>query len=194
MITESALTNMILREAGRFVGLRETKPNAAWDKPSTPGPDTDLSNELRTIMRPSPWQDGWAYCAAWAEAIVSTALARCGATPAEISRFTGLHGPHVMSNVRAFRAKGLISEYATPGALWLARHGKTDKGHEGIVVTTESNRMATMEANTSAGADVPAKERDGDWIANRIRNPRTNGALNTQGFVSVAAILQLVRG
>lgn len=192
MITETALTNMILREASRFTGLKEVRPNAVWDDPKTPGPDTALSNELRRIMKPAPWQEGWAYCAAFPEAIVHQSLIRLGATPEQITRFTQLHGPHVMTNVRAFRKAGLIDQRPSPAALWLARHGTTDRGHEGIVVVPEGQRMSTIEANTSAGADIPAKEREGDWITNRIRNQSTNGQLITQGFVSVASILKLI--
>jgi hypothetical protein len=191
-ISESALLNMILREGSRFVGLREVRPNATWENPMTPGPDTALSNELRSLMRPAPWQDGWAYCAAFTEAIVTHSLFRLGANPHQIDRFAKLHGPHVMTNVRAFRKAGLIDPRPTPGALWLARHGSTDRGHEGIVVVPEGQRMSTIEANTSAGADIPAKEREGDWITNRLRNQSTNGKLITQGYISVVSILRLI--
>jgi hypothetical protein len=193
-MTETGFLNMLLREAGRFVGLRETVSNRAWDKPSTAGSDKALSDELRGLMRPAPWEDGWAYCAAFTEGMVVVALRRLGMGEKEIARFAKLHGPHVMSNVRAFKAAGLLSQVPVPGALWLAQHGTSDRGHEGIVVGFDEGRMATIEANTSAGADVPAKEREGDWITNRVRNPKSNGILMTRGFVTPAAILKLVTG
>ena len=33
------LATATLRHASRFLGLREIRPNADWDLPSTPGPD-----------------------------------------------------------------------------------------------------------------------------------------------------------
>ena len=58
-MTKDLLAQGIIRHASRFVGLREVKPNADWDNPSTPGPDRVLVDELRALMRQSPWEEGW---------------------------------------------------------------------------------------------------------------------------------------
>ena len=57
-----ALAAQIVREASRFVGLREVRRNSDWDNPRTPERDYALAEELRQLMRPSPWEEGWAYC------------------------------------------------------------------------------------------------------------------------------------
>ena len=31
------------------------------------------AEELRKLMRPSPWEEGWAYCAAYCEGVVAAA-------------------------------------------------------------------------------------------------------------------------
>ena len=43
------LANAIVRQAGRFIGLREVRPNAEWENPKTPGRDLALAEELRTM-------------------------------------------------------------------------------------------------------------------------------------------------
>jgi hypothetical protein len=193
MITELSLANMILREASRFVGLREVKPNTQWDNPQTVGFDAELSNELRSIMRPAPWQEGWAYCAAFAEGIVVSSLRRLGADEAQIRKFSNVHTAHCMTNFRAFKAKGLISTKPVTGSLWIAQNGTTDQGHEGIVIAAQSGSMTTLEANTSnSNKSLPSQEREGDWITNKIRNLNTNGRLVTRGFVSPENILRLI--
>jgi hypothetical protein len=150
--------------------------------------------ELRELMRPTPWQEGWAYCAAFAEGMVVSALRRLGAQEAQIRRFAKHHTAHVMTNARAFRGLDLLSGVPTPGALWFARHGATDRGHEGICLTGAQNgRMSTVEANTSLDPSSPEKEREGDWITTRVRGVRSNGTLKTQGFLPVSAILALIK-
>ena len=77
------LAAQIVREASRFVGLREVRRNSDWDNPRTPERDFALAEELRALMRPSPWEEGWAYCAAYAEGVVVAALqARFGLSTA----------------------------------------------------------------------------------------------------------------
>ena len=87
-MTSDQLAQGIIRHASRFVGLREVKPNANWDNPSTPGPDRALVDELRSLMRQSPWEEGWAYCAAFAEGMVLAALRSLAATPTQITPAT----------------------------------------------------------------------------------------------------------
>ena len=182
----------ILRVASRFVGLKEVKPNAKWDNPSTPGSDAALSDELRALMRPSPWQDGWAYCAAFVEGVVAQALRNLGYSEKQVQNWADVMSPHCVTASRNFESKRILRQSPVRGAIWLARHGSGSSGHCGIVRALNGATMATTEANTSAGADVPAKEREGDWIADRVRNVGQNGSLTTLGFVHPADILKLV--
>lgn len=193
VLAPEVLAHAIIREASRFIGLREVKPNTDWDNPSTPGPDTALARELRALMRPSPWEEGWAYCAAFAEGVVAAALLRL-VPPAETARFRAVMGPHCVTAAGAFRARGLLTQSPQPGSIWLARHGTTSNGHAGIVCTTKGTKMATIEANTSLDPSTPAKEREGDWITNRLRGTQLNGSLRTLGFVTPDAILSLCGG
>lgn len=184
------LAHLIIAEARRYCRLREVKPNAQWDNPSTPGPDTALVAELRTGMRQSPWEDGWAYCAAFAEHIIAAALLKWGATPAQIAKWHATMSPHCMTAVRSFRGLGLLSTTSVPGALWLARHGTTENGHAGLVELSHAPQMDTIEANTSSGQS--GSQRDGDWITTRLRPISGPGDLRTQGFVHPSSILRLI--
>ena len=196
-ITETALANMIIKVAREFVGMKEVgkNPNAKWDKPTTPDPDTELNARLIALMRPAPWQEGWAHCAAFAEGMVCEALRRCGASEDQIRGFSRVHTPGVMRNVNELNQRKLLSTTPSMAALWLAQHGTSALGHEGIVTVPviSPGRMGTIESNTSAGpAQTAEGDREGDWITEKTRAHNTNGKLRTRGFLSVASILKLI--
>ncbi len=191
-MTSDQLAQGIIRQASRFIGLREVKPNADWDNPNTPGNDRALVDELRSLMRQSPWEPGWAYCAAFAEGMVLAALRSLAATPDQIKRWQATMTPHCVTSAANFRSLGLLSESAVPGSIWLARHGSTSNGHAGIVTAVRGVSMATIEGNTSLDPGSDAKEREGDWITHRIRFLKGNGTLNTLGFITPASILKLI--
>ena len=191
-MSPEALTNAILRQAGRFTGLREVQPNTDWDNPATPGTDRALVDELRALMRPSPWEPGWAYCAAFCEGIVLAALRSLSATPAQIKRWQETMTPHCVTSATNFRKLGLLSDSAEPASIWLARHGSTSKGHAGIVTAVRGVSMATIEGNTALDPASAEKEREGDWITQRLRFLKGTGTLATLGFVTPASILKLI--
>ena len=191
-MTSDQLAQGIIRQASRFIGLREVKPNADWDNPNTAGPDRPLVDELRALMRQSPWEPGWAYCAAFAESMVLAALRSLAATPEQIKRWQATMTPHCVTSAGNFRERGLLSANAEPGSIWLARHGITSNGHAGIVTAVRGMSMATIEGNTSLDPSSDAKEREGDWITHRIRFLKGRGTLNTLGFITPAAILKLI--
>lgn len=192
-LTNAEFGNRIVREASRFIGLREVKPNAQWDNPKTPGPDTALVKELRELMRPTPWADGWSYCAAFCEAILRKVLADIGATPAEAAKFLKVMGPGVRVSFNAFEKLKLTHPVPAVGAIWFARHGTTAQGHAGLVTSLSiaNQQMSTIEANTSLDSRDPAKDRDGDWITTRTFSAKGRGDLVTLGFLTPAAILKL---
>jgi len=191
-MSPEALTNAILRQAGRFTGLREVQPNTDWDNPATPGTDRALVDELRALMRPSPWEPGWAYCAAFCEGIVLAALRSLSATPAQIKRWQETMTPHCVTSATNFRKLGLLSDSAEPSSIWLARHGSTSNGHAGIVTAVRGVSMATIEGNTALDPASAEKEREGDWITQRLRFLKGTGTLATLGFVTPASILKLI--
>lgn len=191
-ISETELSNRIVREASRFVGLREVRPNARWDNPATPGPDAALCLELREKMRPVPWEEGWPYCIAFVEAMVVSSLRQCGATEDQVRRFSRVMNAHVMSSLAGFRKLGLIVQTPSPVSVWFAQHGATTRGHAGIVPAMRGVSMSTIEANTSLDPSNPIKEREGDWITTRVRHVKANGKLVTRGFLPVASILKLI--
>lgn len=193
-LTPERLGELLIREPGRFIGLREIKPNADWDNPKTPGPDADLARELRELMRPTPWAPGWAYCIAFVEAMVRKTFARAAITPTEADKVLSVLGPHVLTTFRKFKALGLTSATPVPGAIWLAQHGASENGHAGIVTTVArlSPTMSTIEANTALDSKDPAKDREGDWITTRAFLAGGRGELRTLGFVTPAALLKLL--
>ena len=191
-MTSDSLATAVMRQAGRFIGMREVKPNADWDNPSTAGPDRALVDELRSLMRSSPWEPGWAYCAAFCEGMVLAALRSQSATPDQIKRWQTTMTPHCVTSAANFRKLGLLSPTAAPGAIWLARHGSTNNGHAGIVTAVRGLSMSTIEGNTSLDPSTDAKEREGDWITPRIRFLKGSGTLNTLGFIAPASMLKLI--
>jgi hypothetical protein len=194
-ITELALAQMVLKVALELVGLKEIRHNSKWDDPTTHQWDQEKSDRVIALMRPAPWEPGWAYCIALVEGIYRDALTRCGATDEEVKKFSRVIGAHVMTSYRNFEAKGLVSPLPTMGAIWLAQHGKTDTGHAGIVVSqNKGSTMNTFEGNTSKQFDPanPKAEREGDWITLKTRKNGINGDLKTRGFVSVASVLKLI--
>jgi hypothetical protein len=191
-MTSDTLATAVMRHAGRFIGLREVKPNADWDNPSTAGSDRALVDELRSLMRSSPWEPGWAYCAAFCEGVVIAALRSLSATPEQIKRWQTTMTPHCVTSATNFSKLSLLSPTAIPGAIWLARHGQTSNGHAGIVTSLRSVNMSTIEGNTSLDPSSDAKEREGDWITARIRPLKGSGSLVTLGFITPDAILKLI--
>lgn len=181
----------IIRNAKRFTGLREVKPNAEWDNPKTPTRESMLSEELRKLMRPSPWEPGWAYCAAFCEAVVSAAIAHLG-TPEQVQKFRDSMNSGVLASRNRFRELGMLSKFPSPGSIWLAQHGSTNNGHAGIVVSLTEVNLCTIEANTSLDSTDSAKDREGDWITGRVFGHSGRGTLKTVGFVTPASILQRI--
>jgi len=190
---EEVYVEALLKFASQFAGLKEVKPNAAWDKPSTPGADTDLSNLLISIMRPSPWEKGWAYCAAFVEGCVIETLKSLGVSSYARAKVASVLSPHCVTTYNNFKREGLISSIPTRGSIWIARKDGSSSGHMGFVRQPSGPTMATLEANTSAGEEADAdKIREGDWIDFKIRSVKRNGNLLTLGFIDPSAILDLI--
>ncbi|MCB1209487.1 MAG: hypothetical protein KDK97_09180 [Verrucomicrobiales bacterium] len=185
------LATAIIRHASQFLGLREVRPNADWDNPATPAPDRALAEELRTLMRPSPWAEGWAYCAAFCEGMVLAALRSVGASPDQCKRWQDTMTPHCVTSARNFKKLGLLVPLPASGAVWLAQHGSGSNGHAGLVTAVRGMSMATIEANTSLDQTSPEKDREGDWITTRLSYVKGRGSLHTLGFVHPASILKL---
>lgn len=191
-VCEETLAVQIVREASRFVGLREVRRNSDWDNPKTPERDYGIAEELRKLMRPSPWEEGWAYCAAYTEGVVAAALRSLGFPEAKIQRWHKVMTPHCVTSAGNFRARKLLTDKPERGAIWLARHGSTSNGHAGIVTAASGKSMSTIEANTSLDRTTPAKDREGDWITTRVRGIGGTGSLKTMGFVTPSSILALL--
>lgn len=190
-MTAEQLGNEIVRVAGQFIGLREVRPNADWDNPRTPSVEAALARVLRDMMRPSPWEPGWAYCAAFCEGVVTSAMKYSGATSAHVRRWQETMTPHCVTSAANFRKLRLLSGTATTGAIWLARHGSTSNGHAGIVTAIRGEWLCTIEANTSLDATSAEKDREGDWITTRIFPRRGRGRLQTIGFITPESVLRL---
>lgn len=178
----------IIALATDFVGLVETQQNARWDHPSTGWRDSDKEVWLRTWMRKVPgWTPGAPYCAAFAGAIPAAVLYAAGLSmnTLKLGWFDGWTA-HCVTNYNTFRDLGRISDSPKPGALWLARHGNTSRGHAGIVASMSGGVMTTIEGNTD-----DAGTREGDGIFLKTLPLRGRGKLRTLGFVNPEDILSL---
>ena len=186
------LGHEIIRQASRFIGLREVKPNADWDNPQTPQRDAALAGELRSMLRPSPWEEGWAYCAAFTEGVVTAALKTLGVSSEQIGKWQRVMTPHCVTSAASFKSRGLLSDAPETGAVWLARHGSSSKGHAGIFTARRGSSIATIEANTSLDPQTPEQDREGDWITTRLSFLKGRGSLATLGFINPSSILKLI--
>lgn len=191
--TAEALAAEIIRQAEAFQNLKEVVPNKKWDNSATPGPDSVLNARLTEVMESAGWEAPWAYCAAFAEGMIILALRQLGCQPGQYARLRKLIQPGVMNTVRALSSVQALSAQPVPGALWLARHGNTDKGHAGIVTSARGNGlMSTIEGNTTSDFKDSASDRQGDGIFPRARNVAINGNLKTMGFLTPASMLRLL--
>lgn len=178
--------------ATNFVGLTETKSNAEWDDPLTKASEKEKSNLLsKTMKRVSGWAPGASYCVAADGACVALTLEQLG-QPEAAKKFLKAWTAGVMNNVEEMKRRECLSKRPLRGSIWLAQHGKTWKGHAGIVTDFNDRSMSLVEFNTSAGSTAdPELQRNGDGIFSRVRNLQTNGDLITRGWVSPAALILL---
>lgn len=186
---EVALANKIVETAMEFNGLKEIRPNREWDDPSTPGPDTEKVSKLKRLMRPAPWENGWAYCAAFGEGVVVEALRVLGHDP---TPFAKVMGPHVMTAYNAFNKLGLIRDTPAVGALCFCQHGTGSSGHLWIVrsLSAPAGYAKSIEANTSA--NKTGNQREGDWITTKTRKTSgSEGSLRVRGYLWPVDILAL---
>ncbi len=182
----------IVRQSRRFVGLMETVDNRKWDNPATPGSDDALMAEMVASMRPGPWQPGWAYCLAWAEAMVRLSGQSLGFQA--LTHFFDLCTPHCMTTYRAFQKRGLISAPSEmsswpPGSIVLCQHGTSDSGHAMVLVRQERSSITTIEGNTTATGASREAFGKGDGVFAKSRHLFQNGNLITKGAITPAAML-----
>ena len=157
----------IIRVATRFLGLYETAQNSAWDNPATAGSDAE-AQELLELMLRCGWQQGWAYCAAFCEAVWRKAYENLGA-PQELARgIANKLTPSVMESFYSWG--GDITRSPVPGAIFFMQLGTTGKGHCGIVVRADGGRISTIEGNTCPDPADAAMDREGDGIFRRTRS------------------------
>jgi hypothetical protein len=193
-MTPKELARRLISTATDYVGMRETRPNAAWDDPRTPQWDVDAHVWLRTRMRQvSGWTPGAPYCAAFVGAVVSAVLE--GATDLTVraeDTWLAHWTAHCMINANGLRQRGWLTASPVPGAIWLAqqwRRGRaTSSGHTGIVCDVSRSLMVTVEGNTSSGST----DNTGDGIYTRTRALQTNGSLRTVGYLTPSDLLRLV--
>jgi hypothetical protein len=195
MLSASILAANIIRIASPFIGLREVRPNADWQNPDTRGDDSKLAHKLREMMRPAPWSEGVAYCAAFCEGVIAFALTESGATPAQVAKFRATFSPHCLTTVNTFARLGLLQSHARGavfGGVVLWQHGSTSQGHAGLVTGVQSGgRFSTIEANTRAPRKGKGTQREGDAITGKSR-AGNEGSLILRGFITPAAILALI--
>jgi len=217
------LGRTICSTAMQFNELREVKPNELWENPHPAHRDAKIVNLLIAQLKSVGWSPPLAYCAAFVDAVVCMALTNLGASKEQIAKFTKLQQLGVLNSARAFEEAGLLQKNLeimyrrTParppndrsmpirvtnelysakvesGSIWLARHGQTELGHEGIVLTShEGELLSTIEANTSKDAKPGDHDREGDWITTKAFPPEGRGSLRTIGFVTPSSICQLI--
>lgn len=155
------INERIIADARQFANLIETKSNAEWDDPATPGIDA-RARLLRATLIATGWQPGWAYCAAFVEGIWSLAYAEVGS--AQLVRVKRLLTASVMQSLANCQKENLIARSPVPGAIFFMQNGKSWTGHAGIVTKADDQRFWSVEANTSPAPGSVQAEREGDGI------------------------------
>lgn len=159
----AALTSAIVREAARWVGLRETRANELWS-PAQRGA------AFRAGLESVGWRPGWAYCASFVRLVVRDAMRSVGADETLIREYLRLQGHGVVLSWRAFETRRLTTRTPTPGSVFYMRKGRTALGHAGIVTATlPAGVIETIEANTSPQPTTSAADRDGQGVYRRQR-------------------------
>ena len=165
--TIEIIGNDIIRIATRFVNLYETDSNAAWDDPGTVGSDPQAT-ELRRLMEQCGWHAGWAYCAAFCEAVWRTAYTDLQAPTPIIQEIAAKLTPSVMQSFHHWGSR--VTRVPLPGSVFFMQLGATGNGHAGIVVKATETRFATIEGNTSPDPNDAEADREGDGVFKRTRS------------------------
>lgn len=167
--------------SARFLGLTELRSNAVWDNPSTPGHD-DIADELRAELLRVGWQTGWAYCAAFCEAVWRMAYQG----RKELDAIKAMLTPGCLVSWRNALQRGWTSTVPAIGAIGVMRKGDTQFGHAFIVRGVRDKTLLTIEANTSvSGALNVEADRNGDGIYAKTRELvfRPSASLHLLGFI-----------
>jgi hypothetical protein len=170
----------VLEIARKFVGLHEIKPNAQWTSKDIPNA-AQLSDELIVLMKKTGWLPGWAYCAAFVDAVYREAFKDDKAKLAIIKKCIS---PAVMTTYKD--SKKYFSLTPTPGCIFIMQMKNGGTGHCGIVGDSiKSDSFSTIEGNTGPGAAVAAKDREGDGIYAKARamNFKHSDGLHLLGFI-----------
>ena len=157
----------IVTTAEGLLGLVETKSNAEWDDPKTPGPDLRAKRFKQWLLSVG-WNPGWAYCASTVEAVYRQTLVRMAAPPAIVQRIATQLCPSVMKSYA--RCHDQITKSPIPGDIMFMQKGHTPYGHAGIVTAVHSGWFETIEANTSKEASSAERQREGEGIFRKKHN------------------------
>ena len=173
-------TQKVLEIATKFVGLYESKPNAAWSSKTLDNYD-ELSSQLIEMMERTGWQPGWAYCAAFVDGIYREAFKDDADKLAIIKKCLS---PSVMTTFKD--SKKYFTKTPTPGSIFIMQMKSGGTGHCGLVGNSiKSDSFSTIEGNTGPGPAVAAKDRDGDGIYAKARslNFTHSDGLHLLGFI-----------
>lgn len=160
-VSSEALGARIIAVTSRFIGLTEIRPNAAWDDPSTPGPD-QRARDLVDLLTLGGWESGAPYCASFYRGCLLAAAKELGAPDAVLADIRRRYSPSVMETFEHNR--GIVSRVPTPGAMMLLQYKLTGRGHAGVVVKADAERYWTIEANTSGHVGSDEADREGEGI------------------------------
>lgn len=165
----SNISDLIIKTSSKFLNLYETKENAEWN---TTADNIDAPKILEDIMQQVGWREGWPYCMAFSEAVYIQSYKAATAPSSVIEYISKLLNPSVMQSFNRVKSKGKVSIKPEVGSIFFMQKGFTGNGHAGIVIgyNEKTNKIATIEANTSPGVATTAeRDRNGDGIYKKIR-------------------------
>lgn len=155
----------VISSAARFVGLTEVRSNTSWDLIVTAGKDA-IAEEFHAELLRVGWQDGWPYCAAFCE--VAWKMAYQGRP--ELPKVRTMLTPGVLQSFHNAAEQGWTSKEPKIGAIGIMRNGETEHGHAFLIRGWTSDKIATIEANTSPASGDPLRDREGDGVYMKERN------------------------
>ena len=169
MTTYAEKTAMLLAEATKWIGTKETSPNG--------GKTVEMFQSVIGIAQGESW------CFSFVQYCLKEVDKKCG------SQTWVPQTEHVMTGWDRSRGAAKLP-LPEPGCLvvWQkhdSRGKPTISGHIGIVVSVNKGSIVTIEGNTSDGVTV---NRDGDGVYKRTRTLTPTGSLIIKGFLRCWAV------
>lgn len=157
------LPELIVKTAKSYIGITEITPNAGFSCPI-------FEDKMIAIG----WKKGNPWCTYFAKLVWIEAFTQLD--PELLPTLERYFSGYALITYTNFKASKefKVRDYSVIGSIAIWKHGFTETGHGGIVITIHDDHFETIEGNTN------------DKIAEKIRHtgvPHIEAGLNLLGFI-----------